>query len=147
MFASSIVETPLSCYVDAMDDVRDFLERRLKEARKELAPAESEAAELRAKIDASETRVAQIKRTIKDIERALNALGRKERLTTTLTIKEAILKILADAPNGLASAELVRELNVRFFEGELARASMSPQITRLVRAHKIKQRGEKYFLA
>ena len=75
-------------------------------------------------------------------------MGRNVAAETTITIKDAILDVLAVAPQGLTSNELLTALNDRFFEGTLVRTSMSPQIARLKnKDHKIRQRGDRYFLA
>jgi hypothetical protein len=48
----------------------------------------------------------------------------------------------------MTSPELLEELNHRFFDGKLERTSMSPQLSRLKLFDvKIRQRGDRYFLA
>jgi uncharacterized coiled-coil DUF342 family protein len=131
-----------------MNGIREFLERRRDEARKEMAPLEANAADLRAKLGAVDTKLRVFTKELADIEKALQALGKKEKSETTVTIKEAILQVLGDAPNGLTSPEILEAINDRFFEGTLPRTSMSPQLTRLKNDnHKIKARGDKYYLA
>jgi chromosome segregation ATPase len=131
-----------------MSEVRDYLEQRLQKLRKERAPLEDAAAKLRRDLAATDSRIKSMLKEEADLERAINALGKRERRKTEVTIKEAILKVLADAPHGLTSAELVAALNDRFFDGKLERTSMSPQLTRLKNQdHKIRSKGERYVLA
>ena len=131
-----------------MSTVRDILERRRSEIRKQSQPLEAEAAQLRSKLADLDARLKTLSREENDIQRALAAMGRNVAAETTITIKDAILDVLAVAPQGLTSNELLTALNDRFFEGTLVRTSMSPQIARLKnKDHKIRQRGDRYFLA
>ena len=131
-----------------MTDVRDFLEGKLQEARKERAPLEASAIELRRNLAATDARIKLLLKTEADLERALQALGKRERMKTEITIKDAILAVLADAPHGLTSSELVATLNEKYFDGALERTSMSPQLTRLKnKDRKIRSKGDRYVLA
>lgn len=131
-----------------MSGLRDYLEKQRAENRKQMEPLEAIAAKLRAELGATDNKLRTLAKEASDIEKALQALGRKEKLETTVTIKDAILQVLTDAPNGMSSTEVLAAINDRFFEGTLLRTSMSPQLTRLKNDdHKIKLRGERWFLA
>jgi hypothetical protein len=131
-----------------MAGLRDFLERRREEIRKKMEPLEAVSESLRAQLSANEIKLQALAKEQSDIEKALRALGKKDASETSVTIKDAILKILGDAPGGLTPREILAALNERFFDGTLLRTSMSPQLTRLKNDdRKIRQRGDKYFLA
>jgi hypothetical protein len=131
-----------------MSEIRDYLETKLQEARKERMPLEDAAAHARKDLAAKDARIKQLLKTEADLQRAIQALGKRERKKTEITIKDAILKALAGAPHGLTSGELVVVLNDQFFDGRLERTSMSPQLTRLKNNdRKIRSKGDKYVLA
>ena len=131
-----------------MSGIREYLISCRDEARKKMEPVAATAADLRAQLGAQDAKLRALTKELSDIERALQALGKKEKLETTVTIKDAILQVLASAPDGMTSTEILTAINDRFFEGTLLRTSMSPQLTRLKNDdHKIKSRGDKYFLA
>jgi hypothetical protein len=130
-----------------MTGLRDYIERRRDEIRRQLVPLEATAAELRSKLSAADAKLHALTTEAVEIEKALQAIGARENRKTTITIKEAILAVLADAPHGLTSSELLEAMNDKFFEGTLVRTSMSPQLSRLKTDGKIKQRGEKYLSA
>ncbi len=131
-----------------MNEVRDYLEQQLQKTRKERAPLEDAAAKMRRELAATDARIKVLLKAETDLERAIGALGKQQRRKTEVTIKEAILKALADAPHGLTSNELVSALNEKFFDGALERTSMSPQLTRLKnKDRKIRSKGDRYVLA
>ncbi|MFZ3351695.1 MAG: hypothetical protein WA268_12580 [Xanthobacteraceae bacterium] len=113
----------------------------------ELQPLEAAAAELRTKLAKADDKLKVLSKEIAEIDKALQAVS-KERLDSKTSIKDAILQVLGNAPNGLTSPELLAALNEQYFNGGLERTSMSPQLTRLKNDdHKIKYRGDKWFLA
>ena len=131
-----------------MTGLRDFLEKRREEIRKMMEPLEAASESLRAQLSANEIKLRALAEEQSDIEKALRALGKRDASKVSVTIKDAILQILGDAPAGLTSREILVALNERFFDGALFRTSMSPQLTRLKNDdRKIRQRGDKYFLA
>jgi hypothetical protein len=135
-------------YIGVMAELRDYLQRRRAEAVDELQPLQSAAADLRSKLAAKDARICILTEEISDIDKALAAIGKSEKTTASVTIKEAVLQVLSDAPNGMTSSELLEAINDRFFDGKLERTSMSPQLSRLrVWDKKIVHRGDKYFLA
>lgn len=124
-----------------------MLETRRAELLHKMEPVEAQAVELRTNLAKTDSKLKAMTKEIAEIEKALQAIS-KERLQTKVSIKEAILEVLADAPGGLASPQLLTALNDRFFDGKLVRTSMSPQLSRLKNDdHKIKYRGDKWFLA
>lgn len=144
----AIAKTPLTVYTGVMVELRDYLERRRADVAQQLEPLQSSAADLRSQLGATDAKIRTLTKEIDDIDKALAAIGKSERTEATVTIKEAVLQVLADAPNGMTSAELLEAINDRFFDGNLERTSMSPQLSRLrVWDKKITQRGDRYFLA
>jgi hypothetical protein len=131
-----------------MSGLREYIEKRRDEIRKQMEPLEASTAELRTILHTAEAHLRALAKEATEIERALQAIGKRESRDNEITIKDAILKALAEAPGGLTSSDLLATINDRFFEGTLPRTSMSPQLTRLKNDdHKIKRRGERYFLA
>jgi chromosome segregation ATPase len=131
-----------------MTDIRAYLESKRSEVRKAMLPLETSTASLRSELSTQDAKLRSLAKELSDIEKALQALGKKEKSESEITIKEAILLVLADMPNGLTAAEILAAINDRHFGGTVVRTSMSPQLARLKNDdHKIRQRGERYFLA
>lgn len=131
-----------------MTSIREYLESRLTKLRADMQPLEASTAELRAQLGAQDAKLRTLQKELRDVEKALQAIGKRRPSSTTITIKEAILEVLSAAPEGMTSAELLADINARFFDGAIERTSMSPQLTRLQnKDHKIKQRGRRWILA
>jgi chromosome segregation ATPase len=131
-----------------MSDLRDYLESKRGEVRKKMLPLETSTASLRTELSSQDAKLKALAKELADVEKALHALGKKPKSESEISIKEAILLVLADMPNGLTSAEILQAINDRHFGGTVVRTSMSPQLARLKNDdHKIRQRGERYFLA
>lgn len=63
------------------------------------------------------------------------------------SIKQAVLDVMKHRPNGMTALEILAEINERYFEGRLARTSLSPQLSRLKDVDKkITLRGNKWLL-
>lgn len=114
-----------------------------------MQPLEAETAQLRTQLGAQDSKLRAMAKELSDVEKALQALGKKEQPSETyVSIKDAILQVLEKEPNGMTSAEILAAINDQFFNGTLMRTSMSPQLARLKNDdRKIRQRGERYFLA
>ena len=70
-------------------------------------------------------------------------LSKREKQPPRITIKEAILATLDHKPDGLTALEILDELNAKYFNGGLARTSLSPQLSRLKeRDRKITLQGD-----
>jgi chromosome segregation ATPase len=132
-----------------MSGLRDYLERRRDEIREQMAPLEAANENLRAQLSANNRQLMDLASELSEVEKAIRAItGRKVPLDTSITIKDAVLRVLRDTPEGLAAHEILIALNERFFDGRLLRTSMSPQLARLRRDdRKIIRRNGKYFLA
>jgi len=131
-----------------MSALRDYLEKRQSEIRKQMEPLEAAIASLRSQLATADAQLRGLANEAAEVERALQAIGRKESRSATVTIKDAVLTVLGEAPQGMSSNEILAALNERFFDGTLRRTSMSPQLSRLKNGdQKIKRRGDRYFLA
>jgi uncharacterized coiled-coil DUF342 family protein len=132
-----------------MSGLREIIEKRRNEVRQLMEPLEATALEQRKNLNATEAKLRALAKEAAEIEKALQAIGQRERREATVTIKEAILQVLGEADAGMTSSEILTAINERFFaEQGIPRTSMSPQLTRLKNDdHKIKRRGERYFLA
>jgi hypothetical protein len=47
------------------------------------------------------------------------------------TIIQAVLEVLKQKPEGMTALEILAEINSRYFDGEIVRTSLSPQLSRL----------------
>ena len=107
---------------------------------------------LRSELASIETKLEKLDAEWRDLEKAAKAIGEapvqeeSRKTSTGPTIKDAILTVLAEHPKGLSAGDLLREINTRFFEGQVKRTSFSPQMSRLKgKDRKVIQRGELYF--
>jgi hypothetical protein len=127
-----------------MPKLKDFVSAHIREIEDSLVAYRNQAAELQEKISAAE-------RELSDLRSAARAIGipnglRSQPLGVTrrekppLTIKEAIMLVLPEYPEGLLALDLLAKINERL-ELNLVRTSLSPQLTRLKRERKITNRG------
>src|SRR5438132_7723244 len=124
-----------------MKDLRAYIGIRRQELLALVQPARAQIADLQAKI-------AGYERELSELEHAAKAIGmvnglqktRQSKPRTTPTIKDAVLQVLRDRPEGLVALDILREINDRFELG-IKRPSLSPQLTRLKRAGKITNDG------
>lgn len=123
-----------------MSQVKDYLSDRIQKLEDSLVP-------LRQEVTEREKKIREIERELADLRTAARAIGlanglQKQPLGVTrrkapqTTIKEAVLTILADHPEGLLALDLLAKINARF-DWKLIRPSLSPQLSRLKRERKI----------
>ena len=65
-----------------MSGLREYLEKRRDETRKKMEPVAVAAAELRTQLSAQDAQLRALAKELSDIEKALQALGKKEKLET-----------------------------------------------------------------
>jgi len=135
-----------------MTGLRDYIEKQMASVRSAGEPLIQRREQLRAELAQIEIKLEKLDAEWRDLEAANKAIGEaptQEELrkpSTGPTIKEAILTVLAEHPKGLTAGDLLKEINTRFFEGQVKRTSFSPQMSRLKgKDRKVVQRGELYF--
>jgi hypothetical protein len=127
-----------------MPKLKDFVTNRIREVEDSLTTWRQQSAEIQEKIRAAEQELSELRNAARAIgipnglpDRPLG-VTRKEK--PPLTIKEAIMRVLPEYPDGLLALDLLARINERF-DLQLVRTSLSPQLTRLKRERKITNRG------
>jgi hypothetical protein len=129
-----------------MGGVRDMLLARKKEISAKVAPLFIETARLRKSLIETEGIITELAGELRQIDTALKALDTAAAKKKPITIMEAVLEILRDKPNGMTAQEILAELNEKYFDGKIARHSLSPQLSRLKdRRKKLELRGNVWF--
>jgi hypothetical protein len=133
-----------------MSQTREFITTRIAKLEDSLVPLRQEVAERQAQIDRIEAELLDLKYAAKAIGIAnrlrTNSLGVTRKTHTDMTIKEAVLKILEEHPEGLIALDLLGKINERF-NWKLVRPSLSPQLSRLKKEAKVISRGSTWLLA
>lgn len=118
-----------------MTDLRAFITHRQTQIEEELQPLLVRRTELRMETEQVVARIGRLSKELEEIRRAEHAIagdGEGDRPEPRrLTIKKAVLKVLADSKDGMTAQEILAAINERFFGGEIARSSLSPQLSRL----------------
>ena len=135
-----------------MTGLRDFIEKQMASVRCAGEPLVQRREALRAELAAIDAKLEKLNAEWRDLEAAAKAIGEApaeeepRKPSTGPTIKEAILIVLAEHPKGLSAGDLHKEINTRFFDGQIKRTSFSPQMSRLKgKDRKVIQRGDLYF--
>ncbi|MET4388571.1 chromosome segregation ATPase [Bradyrhizobium sp. F1.4.3] len=111
-----------------------------------IAPMTSDVARLREELARKQGELFDANLELEQINSALKAIDETQAKNLP-TIKEAILKVLEDHPDGMTALEILAEINTRFFAGRIARTSLSPQLSRLKDDdQKIGLKGTKWIL-
>lgn len=123
-----------------MSSIRDYIADRIRKLEDSLVPLREEASKTQAKIEQIERELVEARSAAKAIGIAnglrKETLGVTRRRTPEATIKEAVLTILADHPEGLLALDLLAKINARY-GWNIVRESLSPQLTRLKRDQKV----------
>ena len=124
-------------------ELRLFLSAREKELRQEFEALLEQRQALRSQMEDVTTRLVRLKNELDEIGKAQQAIGGgQSEPKIELTIKEAVLKVLEEAKRGLTAQQILAAINERFFNGKIARSSLSPQLSRLNHGdHKVKYDG------
>jgi hypothetical protein len=133
-----------------MSQVKDYIADRIRKLQDSLVPLRQEAAAAQAKIELIERELVDLQTAAKAIGIAnglqTKRIGATRRKPPETTIKQAVLQVLADYPEGLIALDLLAKINERF-DWQLVRPSLSPQLTRLKRESKIVNLGSIWQLA
>lgn len=122
-----------------MSKLNDFITKRAQELEELLEPLRHQQHDLQAKIRAYERELSDLQSAAKAIgivNRIEKPLGVTRRTAPKLTIKEAILEVLQDYPDGLIALDLLPKINDRF-SWKMARETLSPQLSRLKQEGKL----------
>jgi len=134
--------------------LREYLKRRRDDIRAESERLIQQRDKLQNQLHTVLARLGELGRESADLDQATKAVGLETDAQPALspqpavessppsTIKEAVLHVLAEAPDGMTSQALLDEINTRFFSGRIERTSFSPQLSRLRGEHKVTRRGE-----
>jgi hypothetical protein len=124
-----------------MTDARQLLTARREAIEADLMQLVEEYETQRAYLVDIDARIRTLRKEREDIDEFLSKREHKARPT----IMEAILATLDHKPDGLTALEILDELNAKYFNGELARTSLSPQLSRLKeRDRKITLQGDRW---
>ena len=126
-----------------MPKIKDFIPQRATEIEKALKPLRDQLSEIQGKIQAYERELTDLRSAAKAIgivNRIEKPLGITRRSPPSPTIKEAVLQVLDDYPEGLIALDVLARINERFAL-ELVRTSLSPQLSRLKQEGKILNHG------
>jgi chromosome segregation ATPase len=119
---------------------------RKEELVSKMTPLFAETARLRKNLVEADGKITELQGELKQIALALKALDEAEAKRKPITIMEAVLEILRRQPNGMTAQEILAELNEKYFDGQIARHSLSPQLSRLKdRDKKLELRGNRWF--
>ncbi|MFZ2155501.1 MAG: hypothetical protein WAV72_05190 [Bradyrhizobium sp.] len=123
-----------------------MLEARKKEIGSKLEPLFAEMLGLRKKLVELDGTISVLKNEFRQIEALLKKLDEDDAKKRPITIMEAVLEIMRDKPNGMTAQQILAELNEKYFDGNIARHSLSPQLSRLKdRDKKLELRGNVWF--
>src|SRR5438309_8593599 len=112
-----------------MSPIKDYIADRIRKLEDSLVPLQQEAAAAEAKIKLIEQELIDLRNAAKAIGIAkglqTKGIGVTRRKPPQTTIKEAVLQVLADYPEGLIALDLLAKINERF-HWQLVRPSLSP---------------------
>jgi len=129
-----------------MSTARDLLLNRRSEISEKIGPLVRDVARLKESLATKQSELAAWNAELEQIHSALRAIEETE-TKSQLTIKQAVLEVLKDHPDGMTAWDILREINTRYFGGRILRTSLSPQLSRLKdRDEKIELKGNKWFL-
>lgn len=128
------------------DEIRHLLETKRREveaALGELVKTRNELWDDFVKLDG---KIDQVRSQLEKIDLALNAIDDRASKKGP-TIMQAVIEVLKSKPDGMTAQEILAEINENYFDGTVARTSLSPQLSRLKdRDKKIELKGTRWFL-
>ena len=140
-----------------MTDLRKFILKRQAEIDTASRPVLARFALLQNEINQLRPQIEAFRNEWMELQVALKAIGagsdqqqpsQNNTSAPTVTIKEAILAVLAKHPAGLSSAAILDQINKDYFSGDnrIVRTSFSPQLSRLKADEQILLEGYNYIL-
>jgi chromosome segregation ATPase len=129
-----------------MSTARDLLLNRRSEISGKRTPLIADIARLKETLAERQRELAAWDAELDQIQSALRAIEETE-AKSHLTIKQAVIEVLKDHPEGMTALEILTQINTRYFAGEVVRTSLSPQLSRLKdNDGTIDLKGNKWFL-
>jgi hypothetical protein len=129
-----------------MSSPRDLLLDLKSSLSAKMAPLATEVARLRETLAQKQSELFELSLELEQVNSALKAVD-ETHAKGQPTIKQAVLDVLEDQPEGMTALEILEAINTRFFAGRVPRTSLSPQLSRLKDDDKkIELRGNKWFL-
>jgi len=139
-----------------MSDLRTFILNRQADIEEASRPVLERFTVLTQELDTLRPQIEAFRTEWMELQVALKAIGAgtEQQQTSpsgatapTVTIKEAILAVLAKCPAGLTSAAILDQVNKDYFSGnKILRTSFSPQLSRLKASEEILLDGYNYIL-
>jgi hypothetical protein len=130
-----------------MSTLRDILLRQREQTDAKIKDLAEETETRRQSWMESASALEAAKEDLHRIDLVLKALDDEAARSAQPTIMQAVLEVLKHRPEGMTALEILAEINSRYFDGNIARTSLSPQLSRLKdRDGKITLRGNRWFL-
>lgn len=128
-----------------MNTAREILEARKAALSAELKPLTEKRDQLFLGLISTDEKIEEVRKELAAIDTALKSLADSQTKSQHIPIMQAILDVLRDKPQGMTAKEILVELNAKYFDGDLQRHSLSPQLSRLKnRDKKIEYRNERW---
>lgn len=111
-----------------------------------MAPLYETSTRLRRELVETDRSITELRDELRQVETALKALDDAAAKKKPITIMDAVLEIMKHKPDGMTAQEILAELNQKYFDGNIARHSLSPQLSRLKdRDKKLELHGNRWF--
>ncbi|MCP3419991.1 hypothetical protein NLM16_38420 [Bradyrhizobium brasilense] len=139
-----------------MSELRNYILKRQADIEEASRPVLERFTALKNEIDKLRPQIEAFQAEWMELQSALKAIGpgndsaaadQAAASKPMVTIKEAILAVLAKRPAGLSSSAILNAINKDYFHGnEIMRTSFSPQLSRLKAREDILLEGNNYIL-
>jgi uncharacterized protein (UPF0218 family) len=127
------------------DTLRAFLEARRGALLAEIEPLHAEIERLRGRLVALEAELSDVDKAraaigmVNGLQEGVDKTRRRQR--PSVTIKDAVIRVLVENPPGLTALDILEAINSQFGLG-VERTSLSPQLSRLKVDERIKRLGK-----
>jgi hypothetical protein len=128
-----------------MNTAREILEARLTALKGDMPQLNEDLTKAYESALVLQKRVQAAVDEINAIQKAIDSLRASEAKPQRISIMDAIMEVLKNRPEGMTAREILTDLNLKYFNGTLARHSLSPQLSRLKdRDKKVGYRNERW---
>lgn len=128
--------------------LRDFLKTRHRELVEKIEPLRLELAERLRLLEELQAELAEIEKSssaIGMVNGVLTVTEPPKPRTRKGTIKDYVVRVLSDYPDGLVALDILTKINERF-DTDFTRTSLSPQLSRLAHDEIVGRRGLVWYL-